>query len=606
MRVFPHLCLLLLFPLALNAFSPQPGFDLIRSVGSSELIVIGHLGKNGDFTVSEVLAGKMPEKGLVKLDNTQWVPEHLAKPLNLKGDPELMLFLSDPKPQQHFWLYSTRLVAVDDAGALWAFLDSAISMAGHSLQPMQGVTKPQMLGFVRQKLILAQALNAIIEQPSSTARTEKLVRFLQENFKDIAKQDRPEQSRWLDGMLGYQSFYLEQAAKALNQMSQDEAGSLLTAVEQSKDDAERAMFLYLLGASCPAALFERVRPWADPGRGVLTRQMAFAAVMRCDYEKGIDCLMPLLRPEEPQLSDVLGALPGGWPRRTRWPKAVVVPIRELGDVLLKIRLESDSDENTNRGYAVLGKLSYFSHPSFIPVVLAWASSGKSNSAQAASDLANMLGFQNGTCNLEQMSDWIAKNQKALTWQYDLEKKPEEWMRAFKVADTHLKPLLLRLWQFEDRVDESYLMRESSGGDFIDEAKSVLAHLWQQKLLSRATQREIAQRFVSFSLEERQPAHSKKPILCLIETRAFTFPDSAWVYSSSDIAVNCHAVELSDERSYSSHGLKGSEVMRAWLCRIDKQNTPKVHVVVVGREGGIAIEPEKRWQARWEANWPSAK
>jgi len=52
-------------------------------------------------------------------------------------------------------------------------------------------------------------------------------------------------------------------------------------------------------------------------------------------------------------------------------------------------------------------------------------------------------------------------------------------------------MLMRLWQFEDSLDEPALL-ELLSGSFSKEAKELLSYLWQNKLLTSKTRRLLGE------------------------------------------------------------------------------------------------------------------
>lgn len=128
-----------------SAFSPQPGFDLTGSVGSSELIVTGHLNEDGTFVTSEIISGNKPTSGEVRLENSVLIAQKLKKELATKSAPEVVLFLNKIPGHSDFYLVPTCLVAFDDAGVPWAWLDDG-SMAGNSLGKHPAKTQKKLSG----------------------------------------------------------------------------------------------------------------------------------------------------------------------------------------------------------------------------------------------------------------------------------------------------------------------------------------------------------------------------------------------------------------------------------------------------------------------------
>jgi len=593
---------LAIFQATADAFSPQPGFDLVRAVGMAELIARGKLAHDGTFTISEVLAGKAPESKTISFENVSGIVDGLVKPLKLTSDPDIIVFLEKPKFERHH-LFSTRLIAADENHGLWGWFDD-FGMSGNRLQPMTSVTEASFKEFILQKMKETKEFKDICRQPRSVQRVERIIRFLRDHREDVVRR-RMSEDQWLFGFMGWQNFYVERAAAELAGMSEEESESLLRILAPMSDDQGTAMGLYILAHSpCPPKLFSRLKAYVDPSCGILTRRIAFEALVRCDYDLGAAFLIPFLRSDEPQIRDLLQALSSLGADQNRWPDEIVAPLKHLGEQLLISCQQSRTDEDVNQGYAVIHAMSFFSHPSFIPLMLKWAKPMSSHHGQASSNLVNALGFGYGAENMQRATDWVEANETALTASYDLKERPEVWMKAYKSADIPLRKLLLRLWQFENGVDAAKLSKQFGDGEYASECHAIMRHLWETKLLTRDFQRELVKRYISFSLEMRQ---GKEPIgperLYLVRTVSFPFPKDTWVYWNMDCAVDRPPLVSFPDDFKNSSNLDRPTTSVTLIENVKDIEKQKIVVTIEYLEGNIQIPQGERWRYRWEVKWP---
>jgi len=396
-----------------SAFSPQPGFDLTGSVGSSELIVTGHLNEDGTFVTSEIISGNKPTSGEVRLENSVLIAQKLKKELATKSAPEVVLFLNKIPGHSDFYLVPTCLVAFDDAGVPWAWLDDG-SMAGNSLGKHPAKTKKNFPASMRTTLADVLRLREIIAMPRAHQRTELLIGFIRDHLADLVTSDW-EGKPSLRNSGFYPSYFLRLAMDAFRKPTPEELDALFKAVESGNKETEQGAFFSILQAiGCPPALFERIKPWVKAEKGPLVRRIAFQAAVETDFSKGIDLLIPYLTPAEPQLRDVISTIGSSARDHRPQSKKLIAPLSQLSKQLLANFKASGSNEDNNRGRSILWTFGSIKHPSFVPLVWEWAMSETSVAGQAASDFRTLNWPQESGKDQAAATAWIEKNRGTLT------------------------------------------------------------------------------------------------------------------------------------------------------------------------------------------------
>jgi len=496
------------------AFTPQQGFKLLNAVASSELIVQGRFEKNLSFTTTHVFFGSLPEDGILKLEVAEWILPKLIETLRVRNSPELILFLHR-RTNGDLYVETTCLIAFDEKEETWASLDDTGSLAGNSFQRYNTRYKRQFLELLQRIITDVNHFLQITSKPRSTERIAELLKFLNTHLQDI---DRPSdfelRSHWNIGSKGYASYYFDQASHYLMNPSKSEADLLMECIDLSSNDTQRAAFINILrNIESMPFLFERVKPQLRAGNGMLTRREAFAAVVNLDSSKGFESLIPFLNPTEPQLTDVFRALSivgslESSDRHIVWPKKVIDPLLLIAKQMHWLRdtpneiemasyvgmmvmekmqwgafvdlkpvmIELISKELGDRRQALCSALKEFNHPRLIAELWYWS----------VMEANQPLGFKNWdrSASERNATSWLEKYGGFLNRTYDLQANPAlDWFGAYAAGDEYTKRMLLRLWEYEDHINEEALLKQVSMGPFAEEAKHVVVYLKEKKRLT---------------------------------------------------------------------------------------------------------------------------
>jgi hypothetical protein len=393
----------------------------------------------------------------------------------------------------------------------------------------------------------------------------------------------------------------------ISEPSAEEEKTLVESLLSSADAHEQVLILDIMaGAHASIGVFEAARSFTRAGINSVVRRSAFDAIAAVDPYEAADVLSSYLVFDEPDLDSVITALGacGNMREPKRMSLRVVKPLQVVAKQTFERCRVSKSNEDGNRGYKILWLLDCYFHPSFLPIMVEWAGSSLSTSAQAKNTLRTVVGADQQPDRLANLGVWWEENEQRVTMSYDLGswEGVQAWLRAYsETTDVKTHHVLMRLWDYELSPPEDRLLEACHGSD-PKPAMALLSELWQRKRVSPATRMALVLDFITMKLVEDSRPFPEFPNWREMHIRGekrFPFPRDALVCYDGDMSSS-RVLKIEEPESSSSASLEGTGF----------QNFHGVGGSVGENQKGIIemweeeryLKPRRElWRLRWEVD-----
>ncbi len=583
-------------------------FDLDMSAGKSKIVVHGELHPNGTLRVTEVLKGKPEEPSELRLPISEAQFKTVSKDIGNEGNPQVFVFLDELGADGVYRLTqgSISIVALGPANKVFAWLPSEMSAVGASFQAHPFWTKQTFIEKLRQSLRLDSELDAVLAKPRSGERLVTCFEFLRAHQPwETSTDSRSGSSPWYD----HAYFYSKIVSTTLNPSAVEES-ILADLLRHAGSDEDRARVLAFIGSiRSSRALYSEVLPWVDVKVPKIPRQQAFTALMSIDSFAAAEVLIRFLSLDDPLIDDVLSTLSHRESGReiAFLNPAVVEPMLVFARQVL-IKCHSADYRDGNRGYAMLGMIQSYFHPTCLPLMFEWANDKNTPTRfQAMSNLRSALGITGEPDNPARLAKWWDQNRDAALRQYDLSSWPgvNAWLQEWRQSDDKItKHILLRLWDFTSIVPEQELLKACEG-ESSSAAKELLSELWQRKRLTAATRKAIVAEFMQMKVIDRPCVNAADPNVyrerMVSGERLFPFPHDAWVNWTGEMIRGREPQILAG--SFNSQSLEGSGP-REFIGRNSKPGEPFKAILEIWEMNYQTSPPKELWRLHWDLDQDS--
>ncbi len=204
--------------------------------------------------------------------------------------------------------------------------------------------------------------------------------------------------------------------------------------------------------------------------------------------------------DDPQLTDLLEKLSYASGRDDAVLNIKVVNQLEalLPEMNRRLALPYDV-KNYGLASTICQAMWFYRHPRLLPTLYDWAfNQNYGFSGQAYDYLVQATGLKYPQNDKAHWNAWWRKAQPHLEISYDLQTKDRlhAWLQHYAFADPATRAVLMNLWRFEPRIDETDLI-DAAVSD--ENAKAVLADLWHRHRLSAAAKQSILDHFFIVNL-----------------------------------------------------------------------------------------------------------
>lgn len=580
----------------LNALYSPP-FDLDRSAGTAHTIVVGVLKADSIMEVTDVLKGTVQIGDHLQLDGSGFNFRQLAKTMGESGDVGMVGFLSEPLPNRAYRL-SSYFVGISSAGRVFTWLES-LSMAGSNFEAHPTWTKASFTADIRRRIQTKASLDAILAQPRSGQRMGNLIDFLMAN---TSLEPTTRLRMW-----HRRGYLFDHALGRVSRPSAEEERIMMERLVSSAYTSEQALILDIMaGAHASTAVFQTVRTLVTPETNPVVRRAALEALAAVDPYPAAGVLSAYLGYDEPELDTVITALGacGNMPEPKKLNIKVVEPLLELARKSFDKCRVSKSDSDGNRGRHVLWLLNCHFHPSFLPLMVEWAHSSASTSAQADNTLRTVLGTDQQPDRLTNLGFWWKENEQRVTERHALGtwEGVQTWLRAYgETNDVTTRHTLMRLWDYESSTPEEQLLkacydRNQKG------AKELLSELWQRKRVSPNTRMVLFRDFVTMKLVEDSRPFSEFPNwreMHICGEKGFPFPPNALVCYDGDMSSS-RVLKIEEPESSSSASLEGTGFQNFHGVSGSVGENQK-GIIEMWEEDRYSKPRRELWRLRWEVD-----
>jgi hypothetical protein len=408
-----------------------------------------------------------------------------------------------------------------------------IDKGGPALAKNSTYTRESFLKALQEALQVIGERRGLVALPPSATRAAKLVDFVLKHGAEKTAIGREADYR----------VQLSAVSHAMAPISPAEQTVLVQRIRDIAEPEDKAMLLELAG-SIPVGkdAFGELSGWIDRARPPVVRRAAMRAISRIDPYAASERIAPLLSVKEPELRIALEALGGiSYPPRDAKLSLKVV------DALLDLATEMKdwpagaSIDSTNAHFGLTHQLHHYAHPRLIGALYdAALNSSDSTREQSVSDLREVTGLKWERAQKDQWEAWWTKARPVLEATYDLG-KPDglaAWLAAYASADEATQRILLRLWVFQEAIDEAALIAAATAKGNPAGAVATLAELWRLGRLSGDAMRQIFDAFVTIEMVEGppQPQDPARRDLSFFGSATFPFPSGVSVQYRYSIGV----------------------------------------------------------------------
>lgn len=609
-----------LLPLAVLLCQPDqalgesiPPFELDASAGNSKIVAHGELHPDGTLRVIEAFKGKPEGAGDLRLPIGEIRFKSVLKDIGNEDNPQVVVFLSDLGADGVYHLApgsNGGFVALGPGDKVFAWLPSEMSRTGAAFQAHPSWTKRIFMEELKQSLKLDAELDAVLAKPRGGERLAKCFEFLRAHQPRKTSKD----SQYFPWPWDGHGYFFSKIARATQKPSAAEESVLAELLRNAGSEGDRARVLMFIGSiGCSRALYPEVLPWVEVKVPKVPRQQAFTALASIDSFAAAEVLSHFLSLDDPLIDDVLDTLSNsGWMREPRLLNpAVVEPVLALGRQVL-IKCHSGDYRDGNRGYATLGVLQSYFHPTLLPLMIEWANDKDTPTrAQAMGNLRSALDVINGSADPERIAKWWgrAQNRDAVMRHYDLSSMTgvNVWLQAWRQSDDKItKHVLLRLWDFTSNVPEQELLNACEG-EVGAAAKELLSELWQRKRLTTATRKAVVAKYMKMRIEDQPCVNSVDPKVWrtryVMGDRLFPFPHDAWVNWTGEMTTEREPKILPD--SFNSQSLEGSGPFRFGGGTVKLGGTFKA-ILEIWEKDYQATPPQELWRLHYALDQDSKK
>jgi hypothetical protein len=341
------------------------------------------LNSDSILEVTDVLKGTVQIGDRLRIDGSGFNLKLLMKAMGAADNAGMVGFLSEALPNGGYRL-SSYFVGISPTGKVFTWLESH-SMTGSNFEAHPSWTQESFTAEIRRKIQIKAKLDEILSKPRSGERMGELIDFLLTNAP-------PAPTRPLS-MWDKRGYLFGHAINEMSKLSAEEEKVLKKRLVSSAYTSEQALILDIIaGAHASTDVFEAIRSLVTAETNDVVRKAAFEALAAVEPYSAGAVLSGYLNFDEPELDSVIGALGacGNMPKPKKLNIKVVEPMLVLARKSLdKCRL-SKSDTDGNLGRRVLWLMACHFHPSFLPIMVEWAHSSVTTSAQADNTLRTRL------------------------------------------------------------------------------------------------------------------------------------------------------------------------------------------------------------------------
>jgi hypothetical protein len=573
----------------------HPSFDLEASIGMSKVVAHGELHPDGTLRAIKIFKGQLEGAGDLRLPINEIWFKSVSKDIGTGGNPQVVVFLSDLGADGVYQL-ARDFVAFGAEDKVFAWLPSEM-MTDTAFQAHPSWTKGPFMEALKQSLKLDGELDAVLAKPRDGERLTTCFEFLRAHQPWNTSTD----ARDLSGPWGY---FFSKIARDTQKPSAAEESVLAGLLRNVGSDEDRARVLAFTGSiNCSRVLYPEVLPWVAVKVPKTPRQQALTALASIDSFAAAEVLSQFLNLDEPLIDDVVSTLNQcGWMREPCLLNPVVVePVLALGRQVL-VKCHSGDNRDGNRGYATLGVLLSYFHPTWLPLMIDWANDTDTPTrAQAMGNLCGALGVINEPAAPERIAGWWAQNRDVVMRDYDLSSWTgvSDWLQAWGQSDDKItKHVLLRLWDFTSNVPEQELLNACEGESGVT-AKELLSELWQRKRLTAATRKALVDKYMKMRIVEEPCVNSANPNVWrerhVAGDRLFPFPHDAWVNWDGEMTTE-REPKISAE-SCNSSSLEGSGLFK-FVGGTGEFGGPFKAILELWEMDYQATPPQEVWRLHW--------
>lgn len=529
------LLIALLAPASAFCEIPPPSFDLDHCSGNASLIVQGRLESNGIVRVDQVLHPNAVNSGTLSLQDGTTAYQSISRVMNLDGGSrEVVVFYTDRSESGRMSIWGL-------AGVVGLLENRVYTVGGGDEMkrvPPQFRLNPEysrdsFMQALRAALDMRSRLETILAMPRSAERAEKLIDFqLLHSRANGTQHGKPGAS-----------FVAPAVVRGMRPVDPSEQKTLVQRINQAQKSEEAAELLELAGTiPLDAGAFGELSKFLDRTQFPIVRRAAMRTLSQIDPAAAAENIVPYLTPMEPELETAITSLGGG-----SYPSSEPKLSMQIADALLNLAKTLPEGRGLHGGvqltrerYALIHQIRHYAHPRAAVVLYDIAMSNDTARDTALSELMTITGLKWSREEKEKWDNWWQKAQPILSQDYDLstEAGRAAWEKAYDAADESVRRVLVRLWAFQDAIDEELLLKSSTARPAPGGATAALMELWRVGRLSPSMRHKLFESYFFMEITQGtiDPANPNYRNVYIWGTPLIPFPPGTEIKYSYSIVM----------------------------------------------------------------------